>query len=1063
MSTLLHKKISIFLKKRHDIFKKPLEKIINSMLDQCKYINGESLERHNWGDKPLKLKYTPTDINSPTFEDDLIKALDTNDLENIDKSNIELLWGDIQLGKRVQACIIMWFSVHILKRPVLYIFRNLSIDQKQLQDDITGTEKYNFNTKFIKELFKEFNKELQDYYGEPDMDYSDDYRLPNLKDISSDDIINKLSNKGAINSNDIFCCLMNYKQLDKINKKFSEYISYNNELVDISILVDESDLSSPTASNDRSNDNDMRDSTLCEALVAKIYKKVKYALHITGTAHSLLYNTTTRLSDQLNIQIKISKVHKMKRMDEKDEYYGLFNNRINFNTEVVNSWWDTPDIENNKKICYDIIEDYNVNIKKIIEIIVKRSTKKYNSLLISEEKIRDNQFKLINKIITDFPNLFIVIYHGNCLRLYLSKDYEQEIKRLSQWDAKNSTANQRLFQTGGVYGSSEDFIDILKTEKLPNNYCYFTINTKILNIKLVYKLLRILFEKSETKIKNKTVITITGKYGERGYSFTSDNYDDFSFHLTDQYFVSHATFNCTDISQRLRLQGKYNDIELKNGTMKLTLWTTEKLQDIIENFYVKFIKEIEKYIMDCKNWEEIKDLFENKILDNGELKFGKYMRYIDVSKKRKNLKTYKCFDKKYNGYSLITIDDMTDEQITEWCKEKKLPVYNCINTINNIIMTDFIEKYGKTNIKTVPYIMNEDLSIPFVNECIEKTKIEYNIEMRPIRVDWFETREKKINNYYCETIGGEKIKIKLNEFENNLIRYKTDINHNTAIDGTRRIYIAYDDNDKANICVSFRDNNKKLPKKTNDYINKTPYNISNDIVKYSILKDEYKKCLNKDDVVLPDNYYWKTPDGWLYLYDKNKRDIYTLHILSTQEELTIKKKKKILNKAKNDVINNKKNQTINDDLLQIKKKKKIINKAKNDLIDNTTNEVINNITNEVINNTTNEVINNTTNEIINNTKNDVINNTKNDVINDDLLLFTNTCFKKTDNLRLRIGVFEIYDIFKTWCLQNNKKCSILKNKFKEELEKLNYFEHSTKGIDIHDKFGKRGFNITVSI
>ena len=578
------------------------------------------------GEKPLKLKYIPTNINSPTFEEDLIKALDINDLENIDKSNIELLWGDIQLGKRVQACIIMWFSVHILKRPVLYIFRNLSIDQKQLQDDITGTEKYNFNTKFIKELFKEFNEGIQECFEEINIDYSDDYKLPNLKDISSDDIINKLSNKGSINSTDIFCCLMNHTQLDKINKKFSEYISYNNELVDISILVDESDLSSPTASND------IRDSTLCEALVAKIYKKVKYALHITGTAHSLLYNTTTRLSDQINIQIKISKVHKMKRKDVNDEYYGLFNNRINFNTTVVNSWWDITDTENNKK--YDIIEDYNINIKKIIlhilykrpilNKILKKNNQKYNSLLISEEKIRDNQFKLINKIITDFKNLFIVIYHGNCLRLYLSKDYEKEIKRLSQWDAKNSTANRRLFQTGGVYGSSKDLIDDEKPEKLPNNYCYFAINTKILNIKLVYKLLRILFEKSEIKIQNKTVITMTGKYGERGYSFTSDNYDEFSFHLTDQYFVSHATFNCTDISQRLRLQGKYNDTELKNGTMKLILWTTTKLKDIIENFYVKFIKEIEKYIMDCKNWEEIKDLFENKILDNGELKFGKY-------------------------------------------------------------------------------------------------------------------------------------------------------------------------------------------------------------------------------------------------------------------------------------------------------------------------------------------------------------------------------------------------------------------------------------------------------
>jgi len=38
---------------------------------------------------------------------------------------------------------------------------------------------------------------------------------------------------------------MNSSQLDKINKKFSEYISYNNELVNITILVDESDLMAP--------------------------------------------------------------------------------------------------------------------------------------------------------------------------------------------------------------------------------------------------------------------------------------------------------------------------------------------------------------------------------------------------------------------------------------------------------------------------------------------------------------------------------------------------------------------------------------------------------------------------------------------------------------------------------------------------------------------------------------------------------------------------------------------------------------------------------------------------
>ncbi len=195
--TYLQDKINTFFKKRNEIFKKPLEKIINNMLNKCKYINGESLERHNWGNNPIKLKNIPKNINLPSFEEDLLNALN---LEDNEKSIVELLWGDIQLGKRVQACIIMWISVHILKRPVLYIFRNLTIDQKQLQDDIIGTENYNFNIQFIKTLFQEFNNELQEYFEETNVEYWKDYKLPELKDINSNDIINKLSNKEAINS-----------------------------------------------------------------------------------------------------------------------------------------------------------------------------------------------------------------------------------------------------------------------------------------------------------------------------------------------------------------------------------------------------------------------------------------------------------------------------------------------------------------------------------------------------------------------------------------------------------------------------------------------------------------------------------------------------------------------------------------------------------------------------------------------------------------------------------------------------------------------------------------------
>ena len=967
--TYLQDKINTFYKKHPKIIRTVLEKIINKMLNTCKYINEETLERHIWGNNPIKLKHIPKNIGSPSFEEDLLNALK---LEDNEKSNVELLWGDIQLGKRVHACIIMWFSVYILKRPVLYIFRNLTIDQTQLQDDITGTENYNFNIQFIKSIFEEFNSEIKEYFGENNDEYWKDFKLPELKDINSNDIIHKLSNKEAISSNDIFCCLMNYTQLEKINKKFSEYICYNDELVNMTILVDESDLMSPTSSNDRTNDKDKRDTTACEIQLAKIYKKVIYSLQITGTAHSILYNVTTRLSDHTDIQIKISKVHKMKRSND---YFGLFNDSINFNTTLVEPWWDYQDNENHKKkTCYNIVEDYNINIKKIIEHIIykrpilneilKKQNQKYNSLLISEEKIRANQFCLVDKILQDFHNLFIIIYHGNCLRFYFSKKYEKQIKYWSQWDSKQSSTSQRLWQLGGVYGSS---IDTEKSKKLPNNYCYFDINTKILNIKLVYKLLRTLFENNEIPIVYKTVITITGKYGDRGYSFTSDDYGKYSFHLTDQYKVCHASLNCTDISQSIRVQLKTNDNELKNGNMKLTLWTTPQLQDIIQNFYVKFIKIIEKKIMDCDSWEDIKILLED-IIDTGDFRFKKYISKLDVRKKMKSLKLYKRFDKKNNGYRLILIDDMNDDEIEEWCKERCPNYnYNCINEIKEMNIDAFIDKY-----KIKQYYSTKYEETQGTND--EDKDNYYNLKLTRDHID--KPFGRKINNYIKEkSISSyiSAVNVRTQEVCKKPIRILDFINNKT--------HTFYFDKDNYTL------------QKSNTNIKKTPYIIDGDKVKYSVLKEKYIQQNTdgytnedgddfiEDDNKFPEKYYWKTPDGWLYLYDKDKPEIISLDIVAP---LPVK------------------------NVIQL------------------------NISTEPL-------------------------------INNDILLFANSCCKKTDKLNLRFGLKDIFKIYEIWCKINGKKCLKTQKKFKEEFEKINYKEENSKGIDVNNKPGKRGYNIMVSL
>lgn len=956
------KQIDKFLE-NNQRFKKVLEKIIHIMIEKCRYINGESLERHNWGERPIKLKNIPEYVNSPTFYCDLIKAL--NSKEN-QQSIIELVWGDIQLGKRVHACIIMWFSVHILKRPVLYMFRNLQIDQKQLQDDITGTESYNFNIQYIKSVFEEFNAELFN----KDLQYEDaerkGYNLPDLKDITNIENLNKLSSKDAMNPTDIFCCLINYAQLEKIRDKFSEYICFYKELVDITLIVDESDLICPTSSNDRKNKNDEKDTTKCEKLIAYIYKKVRYSLLITGTAHSLLYNVTTRLTDEIDVKNKISKVHKMIRTSD---YYGIVNDSICFNTNVVNPWWNNRvTINSKKKISYDIIRDYDINIKKIIEQILERPTVNYDSLIINEEKYKTNQISLVDIIINDFPELFIVIFHGQYLRLYLSKKYEEEIKNWSKWDSEKSST-RRLWQTGGVYKYS---IDTENSESLPNNYCYFNIDTKKLNIKFVYKLLRILFENSVVPITHKTIITITGKYGDRGYSFTSDDYGKYSLHLTDQYFVSHASYNCTNDNQVFRIQGKYPDAELENGTMKLTLWTTPELQDIMQNFYVKFIKLIEPKIMDCENWEEIKNLMEG-IIYYGQMNFSKYMNYLDVSKKRKNIKPMRQrYDKKMCGFPLIYIYDMCDTEIGDYIKnDTTLPPYICINDIkDDLTIEEFIEKYGEMGNNKIKFEnLEEEVSLQYINSVIDKFNIKNELKLNHVTQDWMDERlNHKLGDTWYDLTREKWKKFTENDIMNDSNAGLSDKKN------SRRIHLCYDENDNLKLCIKYWSDTKQkqLPKKSVDYHKQMPYIIQGNKVKYSVLKD----------LLLPTGpYYWKTIDDKLYLHDLNKREIISINIISPLHTVT--------------------------DYIQT----------------NTTNEPF-----------------------------------------DDVLLFTQACCKPTDQTNLRFGIADIYNIYKTWCKINGNKAKVkLQKLFKIEFEKLNYKIKESKGVDIDNHPGKRGYHIMVSL
>lgn len=106
----------------------------------------------------------------------------------------------------------------------------------------------------------------------------------------------------------------------------------------------------------------------------------------------------------------------------------------------------------------------------------------------------------------------------------------------------------------------------------------------------------------------------------------------------------------------------------------------------------------------------------------------------------------------------------------------------------------------------------------------------------------------------------------------------------------RRVNLCYDNN-KLYMAIIYWNNIKILPKQSNDYIKKTPYIVDGDKVKYSIPKEEYKQQTThgytneevdyfvEDDHKFPEKYYWKTPDGWLYLYDKDKPEVISLYVV----------------------------------------------------------------------------------------------------------------------------------------------------------------------------------------
>ena len=363
-------------------------------------------------------------------------------------------------------------------------------------------------------------------------------------------------------------------------------------------------------------------------------------------------------------------------------------------------------------------------------------------------------------------------------------------------------------------------------------------------------------------------------------------------HITDQYFVSHTSYNCTDIFQRGRIQGKYTD------NPNLIYWTTSELVKII-NEYVDFITKIEDKIMSLpRGHEYIRNLCEI-ILFHKE-----FIKTLGRPKERKNL-DLKCikYDRKNNAMVYSFPPNLKPEKYKEhfsnWCKEQEIEFNGFINRIEISEKNNFIKENGIFEIQQDLYNIEEPLTKQYINKCISES----NTDFQKIKQPWLDKRIewKEECGEYKEKVGNEYIKQNKNnimsKFDNN---YSLERSQKV---GERRVNIVYLNNEDPKLCISYfcKQKQKNLPKSDLNILQKQNYKQVNDNkilyskLNYKYINDNFLELefennseldkedefelnkedefeLNKEDIetINDESYFFITADGYVYHHDPGK-------------------------------------------------------------------------------------------------------------------------------------------------------------------------------------------------
>ena len=228
--------------------------------------------------------------------------------------------------------------------------------------------------------------------------------------------------------------------------------------------------------------------------------------------------------------------------------------------------------------------------------------------------------------------------------------------------------------------------------------------------------------------------------------------------------------------------------------------------------------------------------------------------------------------------------EITKHDIKNYCKDNNLPKYKCINMINSCNINEFeTNKFPQPGVPIKVTLKNIDIIKEKYSGKLNTDKLKK--EFTNLTIDDLPTKFKEYERRYKGIVDGFNTKYRINKIKkciNNKEPFEPDDNCEKMGDYAI-IIIGNDikefDSIKGDAYIIYYTDTEIIKDNNNVSNNPVEYKkiflTDNETVKYSEIKEKYKNNIQKKSLIGTDgnkikDYYWKSPDGYLWLYSEEQ-------------------------------------------------------------------------------------------------------------------------------------------------------------------------------------------------